>query len=341
MSSSHPFAFFTCLLFVATITAGCLGAEEPNSHFVASATATVGGEGYYMLSWDYAAADLHPMGGTITIDVDEATNTGSIRADGVAHMDTFEFALTTFNHSSSDFHSGGIAANFLEHGDSGVGNALLPAMNLLLATWGPANLTLNGAIAIDPYTGNDTWAAHVMVTNTGVRKDGHGGAFKADGVSPYDPATPGDASIGSDNEVHVVFTSLAPAADLAPLNFSWQASANGVTGPVSTVIPMEATGGDFLININLGGQPHEATGVTFDLIDPSGQVRESVTAGRTSPQRTLEKTANSGTIGNWVLRATGEAIPTDFTVDIQVTYPSYPMHYFVWENVDIEQRVVA
>ncbi len=96
--------------------------------------------------WDHIdneAKRVHPVGGTVEIDVDEIKNSGTFIArleiaDGnlVIEMDRF--------HEFSPCQDGGIAAYIFEHGDSGCGDSNWPKALLFVAGWGYGHATLNG-----------------------------------------------------------------------------------------------------------------------------------------------------------------------------------------------------
>jgi hypothetical protein len=276
----------------------------------------------------------------MAIEVDEATNTGLVQAEGAVMANSYRIRLSEFNHSADDFHSGGIAANFDEHGDSGVGNTLLPKMRLLVATWGPGEITWNEAPLVDPYTGNATWDAHLMVTDTGARDDATGKVFKADGATPYDPGAPGDAMIGRDNEAHLVFTSRYAGESLPPDVYPWDGQIVEPLGMTSMPFEVKTTEAAFQITVDTGGDPQEIGQWVVQLLNPAGTVVEETTVSNNRPSETINKTASHTAAGTWTLRVTADTLPADFTADIQVIYPPKPMHYFFWDEVDVTKKVV-
>lgn len=110
--------------------------------------------------WDHIgndAADLRPVHGTASVDVDERANTGTFVArlglpegELVIEMDRF--------HEFSPCQDGGIAAFIYEHGDSGCGDTNWPKSFLPLAGWGYGGATLNGETLYEEYE------IHFMVT---------------------------------------------------------------------------------------------------------------------------------------------------------------------------------
>lgn len=335
-SFPRPVVLLGCLLLVVPLVAGCLGGEDPNPKFVATAE----GEGAAFTDWDYAAAGRQSMNGTLTIDVDEAENTGAVVTRGTVGGKNFTVRLNEFV-GGPEFQSGGIAANFDEHGDSGVGNALLPRMHLLLATWGPGQLTLDGNVTADPYTGDEEWAAHLMVTDTGVRDDETGKVLKSDGSSAYDPAAPGDAQIGNDREAHLVLQSSFPNASLEPITLTEEGEIPQMgSGAVNFDVPVAT--GNITVVIDLGSDPAEVGLYTFRLRNGTADVdAKSVNTALPTAPRTLTLEGEIATAGKWSIVATSNAAAATYTAEITMNFPPKPMWYFFWEDVVIQQRVIS
>ncbi len=91
---------------------------------------------------DNEAATVHPVPGSVDIDVDERQNTGRFVArlripEGhlVLEFDRF--------HQFSPCQDGGVAAYIYEHGDSGCGDTNWPKTFVFVAGWGYGHATLN------------------------------------------------------------------------------------------------------------------------------------------------------------------------------------------------------
>ena len=110
--------------------------------------------------WDHVdneAVNLHPIEGSVDIDVDEIRNTGRF----VARLELPEGALVLEIdrfHEFSPCQDGGVAAFIYEHGDSGCGDANWPKSFLYVAGWGYGHATLNGRLLYEEYQ------MHFMVT---------------------------------------------------------------------------------------------------------------------------------------------------------------------------------
>lgn len=114
--------------------------------------------------WDHMgndASNVHPVEGTVEIDVDEIKNTGSFSArlqvqegDLILEFDRF--------HQFSPCQNGGVAAYIYEHGDSGCGDSNWPKTFIYVAGWGYGHALLNGEPLYEDYE------MHFMVTQ-GIR----------------------------------------------------------------------------------------------------------------------------------------------------------------------------
>lgn len=110
--------------------------------------------------WDHMgddASNVHPVDGTIEIDVDEIANTGMFRADLELPEGRYVVTIDRFE-EFSPCQDGGIAAWLFEHGDSGCGDSNWPKSILYIAGWGWGRATLNG----EPL--HDEYQVHFMVT---------------------------------------------------------------------------------------------------------------------------------------------------------------------------------
>ena len=110
--------------------------------------------------WDHMdnqANWSHPVEGTVEIDVNEISNSGTFVArlkvpegELVIEMDRF--------HEFNPCQDGGIASFIFEHGDSGCGDSNWPKSLLYLAGWGFGHATLDG----EPL--HDEYQMHFMLT---------------------------------------------------------------------------------------------------------------------------------------------------------------------------------
>ncbi len=110
--------------------------------------------------WDHidnAAETVHPIGGTVEIDVDEIANTGRFEARLQVQEGELVVAIDRF-HEFSPCQDGGVAAVIYEHGDSGCGDTNWPKTLIHLAGWGFGHATLNGERL------HEDFQMHFMVT---------------------------------------------------------------------------------------------------------------------------------------------------------------------------------
>lgn len=114
--------------------------------------------------WDHMgndAAHVHPVEGTVEIDVDEINNTGRFVARLKVPEGDLILEFTRF-HEFNPCQHGGVAAYIYEHGDSGCGDTNWPKTFVYVAGWGYGDATLNG----NPLYKN--YEMHFMVTQ-GIR----------------------------------------------------------------------------------------------------------------------------------------------------------------------------
>ncbi len=110
--------------------------------------------------WDHMGDDgstVRPVGGTVSIDVDEIANTGAFRAELELPEGPYVIDLEQFE-EFSPCQDGGIAAYLFEHGSAGCGDANWPKSLLFVAGWGTGSATLNGEPLYEDYQ------IHFMVT---------------------------------------------------------------------------------------------------------------------------------------------------------------------------------
>lgn len=167
--------------------------------------------------WD--GEGIEPIRGSVKLEIDPVSNTGKIVAKWTDRNGKWRYEQTAFSppdHASgvkmgpglgqTEFIYGDpVTTNVYLHGDTTAGGPVLPMVFNLLATWGPAKVTLNGEPFNNPYDGPaPLWVGHTMTT-VGVRNE-DGQVFAADGSSIFSPMTPGDGLVDpQDLEFHLVF----------------------------------------------------------------------------------------------------------------------------------------
>ena len=155
---------------------------------------------------------------SVEVEIDPESNTGFIKAEWTDDNGQWTFEQTAF---APPVHPSGlevtsalttrlieadpVTTNVYLHGDTMAGGPVLPTIFNYLATWGPAQVTLNGEPFENPYDGPvPNWAAHTMTT-AGVRNPD--GTVRISNGELYDfskKAEPG-AIDPDDLEFHLVF----------------------------------------------------------------------------------------------------------------------------------------
>ncbi len=107
------------------------------------------------------ATNVHPIGGTVDIDVNEIDNIGQFTARLQISQGELVIEMDRFN-EFSPCQDGGVAAFIYEHGNSGCGDSNWPKTLLYIAGWGFGHATLNGTTLYEEYQ------IHFMVTQ-GIR----------------------------------------------------------------------------------------------------------------------------------------------------------------------------
>ena len=144
-----------------------MGLYEPEQHELYDGRFVITGTDVHQVGslddespWDHMgddASNVAPVGGEITIDVDEIANTGTFRAELQLPEGDYVVELDRF-HEFSECQDGGIAAYLFEHGDAGCGDSNWPKSLLYIAGWGYGRATLNGEELYSEYQ------IHFMVT---------------------------------------------------------------------------------------------------------------------------------------------------------------------------------
>jgi hypothetical protein len=129
--------------------------------------------------FDWAGNTIRTTEGKIKIEVDPVANTGSIEAEWEDEHGNWTYEQDMF---SAPTHPTGvrigpsvetvvmpeddpITTNVYLHGDTGAGAPLVPTLFILLATWGPATVTLNNEPFDNPMDGPvPMWIGHILVS---------------------------------------------------------------------------------------------------------------------------------------------------------------------------------
>lgn len=191
-----------------------------NRQIFGEVTANVQGvpaEPVHSFVWDGDGA-VAIEGAEVEVEIDPASNTGFIKAAWSDRNGYWTFEQTAFApppHSTGlQVTSAGstrliqddpVTTDVYLHGDTTAGGPVLPTLFNNLATWGPAEVTLNGEPFDNPYDGpTPLWVAHTMTT-PGVRNVDD--TVRVDDGRIYNPTLrgqPGNIDY-DDMEFHLVF----------------------------------------------------------------------------------------------------------------------------------------
>lgn len=279
------------------------------------------------LGWAYDGA-VEKGAGEVSIDVDEATNQGRVVATAKLGGATWAITWTNFSEAAGrPFQSGGIAHDLTEHGDTNVGDTLVPRVHLVSAGWGRAEVRKDGVPYLDP-VGGGLWSAHYMATDTGVRAAD--GKIKTRTGGIYDPTKPAEGASEADREIWII---------LRPVG---TAPADGLTNTTEAVsspqyakdfpITVESPGATITVDFAAHGPPSPLPlpaptyDLTFTLSDANGT--EVQTAKNTGSLSAV------ATPGEYVLRVTGAGVQSTYDLGILVDYPSADPIVVVYEEAN-------
>lgn len=162
---------------------------------------------------------IQAIKGAVRVKIDPVANTGKITAtwrdpDG-NHWQYEQVSFAPPDHPSGLVVGPGandtqlilddpVVTNVYLHGDTTAGGPILPTLFNLLATWGPAKITLNGQPFDNPFDGPaPLWIGHTMTT-VGVRNE-NGEVLNQDG-SIFNMMAPANGVTYDDQiEFHLVF----------------------------------------------------------------------------------------------------------------------------------------
>ncbi|MBI2076762.1 MAG: hypothetical protein HYT80_00110 [Euryarchaeota archaeon] len=254
---------------VAVAFSGCLEAKSTAYH-------AFGTKGSFAFGFAYGGGKtVQPLDAPVFLDVNDEANTGFLVVKGKAAGQDLEVHFDKFA-PAKDFHDGGLAADFREHGASGTGDKTIPEVDLEMAGWGTATYKVGGAVQKD-LGGNDRFAAHFMVIRNGVRDDATGAIWAdANKTKPFNPLEPAmGLSVDGDWEFHLVLKNqtqngtTGAAAPFGPMGFRGTPS-NQIT-QTDRLFTTTVLGGTAWAYFNVTGTPTAAgNNVTFTIKSPSG-----------------------------------------------------------------------
>jgi hypothetical protein len=317
--------------------AGCIRAPQPTSAFQAHGAHPIVFQGY-----DYAGATAHPSTGTFTVDTNADTDQGRVTASFESDGKQYAVDFAHFAEAPGKaFQQGGVRADFPEHGTTGNGDALLPTIHALSAGWGTGTVTVDGQPFSDPTTGNATFTMHYMVTDTGPRDPATNRITKADGATPYDPASPGDARVlNGTKEFLLNVQSTGPPSPANTLqdvgdnvtdamySKTWSFDVNATTGHVLAIVSVT----------NPQPQVPPVGQLTFTLKDAGGKAAtyqyDPVTSQGQAGHGTLDLPAPT-TAGKATLTVAGPGVGLQYSAHVVVTYPQSVFLHVEYSDVTV------
>lgn len=157
--------------------------------------------------------------GEARVEIDPVANTGEIRAEWHDENGDWEFTQTVFappphatglrvgpDASTTVLVTGDpVTTNVYLHGNTTAGGPVLPTLFNLLATWGPAEVRLNGEAFDNPFDGpTPLWVAHTMTTVGARAADGTVRTVAGEIFNPL--VNPANGAVDNDDlEFHIVF----------------------------------------------------------------------------------------------------------------------------------------
>ena len=263
------FATLVIVVVAAAAFSGCLETKSTAYH-------VYGTKGSFTFGFAYGGGKtVQPLDAPVFLDVNDEANTGFLVVKGKAGGQDLEIHFDMFA-PAKDFHDGGLAANFREHGGSGVGDKTIPEVDLDMAGWGTATYKVGGAVQKD-LGGNDRFTAHFMVIRNGVRDDATGAIWAdANKTTPYNPAEPAKGlTMDGDWELHVVLknqtqnATTGAAASFGPLGY--RGTPGNQISQTDRLFTTTVLGGTAWAYFNVTGTPTAAgNNVTFTIKSPSG-----------------------------------------------------------------------
>lgn len=325
-------AFVLTLVLAALPLAGCFGAEETPLERTVSATG-----GKASAGWAYDGAGIESASAKLDGLVNNPDNTGSVTATFTYAGSEWAILFEQFAAAPDKaFMDGGVAFDLVEHGDSGVADASIPRIHAIVAAWGKATVTRDGA-PVAGQSGATEWSAHLMVSDTTVR-GADGKILKADGATPYDPASPADARRveGDPQAILWVKSPDGENAARAPVPVTGSAAFLGPESTQTIEVPAEK-GARVALNLTAdgGGNPLAVGQVAFRLVDAAGT--EVAAVGQ---QTVTPAAAYSGVLevaeatGPLTLEITGQGV---FTASVEgaVSYADVPFLVLTWDDVTV------
>ena len=162
--------------------------------------------GGYGDNFNYDGTKVKPLDGKASVEINTETNTGIMEVvfngtinpeKGKTYNGEIRIVYDKFA-EGSDFWEGGIADFVFLHGDTKQEAPVMPKLRTYLATWGPADIYVDGQLVYEALAG------HMMYTERSRDKETFAISNK-DRSGFYSPKEPSNFSIANPNEKEIHF----------------------------------------------------------------------------------------------------------------------------------------
>lgn len=325
-----PRALLLTLVLALAPLAGCFGATEIPLERTVSAQGGRVSEG-----WAYDGQGFLQATATLEGTASNPDNAGSFTVTFDLDGETWAITFDQFAQADGkDFMDGGVAFELDEHGDTGVADTSIPKIHATLAAWGKATVTRGGVPVVGQ--AGDLWSAHLMVSADTVR-GADGRILKADGATPYDPATAGDA-LRVEGDPQVLFWIKSPDGEDARREPATTSQPVAFQGPSTTqTVAVDPGVGAASATINVtadgGSAPAGAGQLEVRVLDAAGE-QVGNGGGNVLPGQPvlltipLEAAALKGPLTVELTGAGAFAARVDATVE----YDDKPFLVFTWDE---------
>ncbi len=197
------------------------GSHEAEWQLRATDPLLIGGYGDNFV---YDGEAVVPVDGQATVDVNVEEDTGTMEAvfngtirpeKDVSYTGEIRIVYDEFE-AGSDFWEGGIADFVYLHGDTGQEAPVMPKVRSYLASWGPADIYVDGELIYEDLVG------HMMYTE-GSRHAETYAIYNEDESGFYSPKEPANSSIAHPDgrELHFVAHTVEPDSGNFPPHTVW------------------------------------------------------------------------------------------------------------------------
>jgi hypothetical protein len=316
-----------------TLLAGCM--SPPPTALDVHGSTPWSFEGY-----DYTARTLERGDGVAAIEVDAAADGGRASFEYVRDGHAWRVTMDRFA-ATEPWQDGGVRADFNFRGATGIGDGQLPLMHAVAAGWGAASVTMDGQAVVEPVTGNRTFDASFVVTDTAPRNATNGRVLRT-GQGIFHPQHPEQGRTEPRWQVLLDLRSPPPW----PPADARQAVSFQLNDPLHrNALPFEVAGSPTEVNVSwIVVRPPDtapAAILDFSLEGPSGEglatwhydPRDAI--GATSPPRYDVVLPAPVPNGTYVSRVEGRGAGAEYILVSLVDYPQPLFHHVAYMNVTV------